>query len=92
RDSRGVALSRLLEPEYVAAHDITSLGRLRAHLKTISSTESEELSGLINLVASKDIGEVLFNDGLAAVDLKSRALVFLTHGLSLPDKTELEHA
>ncbi|CAI9388043.1 MULTISPECIES: ATP-binding protein [Microbacterium] len=92
RDSRGVALSRLLEPEYVAAHDITSLGRLRAHLKTISSAESDELSGLINLVASKDIGEVLFNDGLTAVDLKSRALVFLTHGLSLPDKTELEHA
>ncbi len=92
RDSRGVALSRLLEPEYVAAHDITSLGRLTAHLKSITSPESDELAGLINLVASKDIGEVLFDDGLPAVDLDSRAIVFLTHGLSLPDKTELEHA
>ncbi len=92
RDSRGVALSRLMEPDYVAAHDVTSLGRLRAHLKTITSAESDELSGLIDLVASKDIGDVLFNDGRPAVDLKSRALVFLTHGLALPDKTELEHA
>ena len=48
----GVAGARLLmrdglEPDYVAAHDVTSLGRLRAHLKTITSAESDELSGLI---------------------------------------------
>ncbi|MGC5224533.1 ATP-binding protein [Micromonospora sp. DT81.3] len=91
RDNRGVALSKLLEPDYMAAHDISSLGKLIAHLKSFSSPETDELADLINLVASKDIGEVLFNDGLPAVDLKSRALVFLTHGLSLPDKTELEH-
>lgn len=91
RDNRGVALSKLLEADYVAAHDITSLGRLVKHLKSFTSKETDELGDLINLVASKDIGEVLFDDGLPAVDLKSRALVFLTHGLSLPDKTELEH-
>lgn len=93
RDSRGVALSRLLEPEYVAAHNITSLGRLLAHLRDLSRTaEVDELLGLIGLIASKDLGEVLFSDGMPALELNSTGIVFLTHGLSLPDRTELENA
>jgi hypothetical protein len=93
RDSRGVALSRLLEPDYVAAHGITSLGRMLAHLRELNGTaEVDELLGLIGLIASKDLGEVLFNDGLPALELQSTGIVFLTHGLSLPDRTELENA
>lgn len=93
RDSRGVALSRLLEGEYVAAHSITSLGALVAHLKQLSRTpETDEILGLIGLIASKDIGEVLFNDGLPSLALESTGMVFLTDGLALPDKSELENA
>ncbi|RCL91470.1 MAG: hypothetical protein DBW62_02040 [Microbacterium sp.] len=91
RDSRGVMLGRLLEPEYAATHALTSLRALEKHVATFNSPETDELAGLINLVSAKDLGEVLFNDGLRAVDLSSRAFVFLTHGLVLPDAVELEH-
>jgi len=93
RDLQGVALSRLLEADYVEQHRITSLGRLLAHLKEQSLTpETDALLGLMRLIASKDLGEVLFNDKLPALNLDSTAIVFLTHGLALPDRTELENA
>lgn len=90
RDPRGVALSRVLEPSYLAAQDITSLRGLSQHLATFNSAETRELEGLIRLVSTKDLGDVLFNDGLPELDVNARAIVFLTAGLTVPDRTELE--
>lgn len=91
RDPLGVALSRLLGADYVADHRITTLGRLLQHLKEIPVTdETNALVGLMNLIAEKDFGDVLFNDSLPPLELASDAIVFLTHGLSLPDRSELE--
>lgn len=88
----GVVLSRLLEPDYLAEHGITSLRALTTHLKRdISQTsQTDQLLGLMNVIASKDLGEVLFNDGLPALDTAATGIVFLTHGLALPDRSELE--
>ncbi len=95
RDPRGVALSGFLEPESVAANNITSLGRLLEHLRqkqrSAGGAVVEELLGLINVIASKDLGEVLFNDRLPAMPLDSTGLFFLTSGLQLPGAAQLEN-
>jgi hypothetical protein len=91
RSPQGVALSKFLGPDYVAEHDITSLGRLLQHLKGLPASEAlEDLVGLMNLIAEKDFGDVLFKDELPALALSSDAIVFLTHGLALPDRSQLE--
>lgn len=89
----GVFLSSLLEGDYLAAHDITSVRRLLSHLRDDlgGTPEAKQLLSLMNVVASKDIGEVLFNDGLKPLDVNATAIVFLNAGLELPDRTELEH-
>lgn len=88
----GAALASLLEADYLASHQITSLRALVTHLqRDLSRTpEVDEILNLTNIIASKDLGEVLFNDGLPALDINATGIVFLTHGLSLPDRSELE--
>lgn len=89
---QGVFLSSLLEGEYLASHDITSTRKLLQHLERDLSTspEASELLMLIKVIASKDIGEVLFNDALPTVDTNATGIVFLTAGLTLPTRMELE--
>lgn len=90
-DPRGVALSRLLKAEYLAANEITSLLKLAEHISGLDTPEARELSGLIETVSMSELGEVLFNDKLAPLDITARAIVFLTRGLTLPTQSELEH-
>lgn len=92
RDTKGVALSKLMEPDFAASHNITSLARLMQELQGMNSPETTELLDLLTMISSKDIGEVLFNDGLPPLDLDSRAIIFSTRGLALPDRSELELA
>lgn len=89
---QGVFLSSLLEGEYLASHGITSTRKLLQHLERdlSGSPEANELRMLIKVIASKDIGEVLFNDALPPVDTRATGIVFLTAGLTLPKKMELE--
>ena len=89
---QGVFLSSLLEGEYLASHNITSTRKLLEHLERdlSSSPEANDLRMLIKVIASKDIGEVLFNDALPPVDTRATGIVFLTAGLTLPKKMELE--
>lgn len=93
-DTRGVQLSGLLEAEYMEAHQITSLGALMTHLAQMGEQNAiaGELLGLIRVVASKDFGAVLFDGSLPPLDLVAAdAIVFTTHGLSLPDRAEVEN-
>jgi hypothetical protein len=93
-DTRGVQLSGLLEAEYMETHRITSLGALIEHLRQLGQQNAvaAELLGLIRVVATKDFGAVLFDESLPPLDLKAvDAVVFTTHGLSLPDRAEVEN-
>lgn len=92
-DTRGVQLSGLLEADYMEAHQITSLGALMKHLTQLGEQNAiaAELLGLIRVVASKDFGAVLFDAEIPALDLAADAIVFTTHGLSLPDRSEVEN-
>ncbi len=89
---QGTFLSSLLEGKYLAEKNITSTPQMLRHLqRDLSSTpEAVDLIRLMKLVESKDIGEVLFNDGLPAINTDATGIVFLTAGLTLPKKMELE--
>ena len=89
---QGVFLSSLIEGDYLAGHDITSTRKLLQHLERdlSGSPEAKELRMLIKVIATKDIGEVLFNDALPPVDTRATGIVFLTAGLTLPKSMELE--
>lgn len=90
---RGVALSSLLEGDYMEAHSINSLGKLMSHLATLQAQNpaAKELLELIRVVASKDLGAVLFDETIPPLELNSDAIVFTTRGLSLPDRSEVEN-
>lgn len=92
-DTRGVELSRLLEGDYMEAHHIDSLGALMKHLAELGKTNAiaTELLHLVRVVASKDLGAVLFDESIPALDLRADAIVFTTRGLSLPDRAEVEN-
>ena len=92
-EPRGIKLSSLLEGDYMEAHSIDSLGTLMNHLATLRAENSTaaELLDLIRVVASKDLGNVLFDESIPALDLSADAIVFTTRGLSLPDRSEVEN-
>lgn len=92
-EKRGIQLSGLLEAKYMAAHQISSLAGLLEHLKSIAHENpiAEELFMVINVIATKDLGKVLFDDTLPALDLGADAIVVTTAGLTLPDRAEVEN-
>lgn len=92
-DDRGIELSSLLEADYVITNGITSLNKLHAHLKSLADTNpiAQALYKVINVIASKDLGKVLFDDSLPPLDLAADAIVVTTTGLTLPDKAEVEN-
>lgn len=89
---RGAALSSVLEPQALASRRIDSLRGLVTFLGTSGEGDLQGLVKQIRIVASKDLGRVLFDDGLPPLDVNKRAIAFLTAGLSLPDESELNNA
>ena len=79
-DVRGIELSGLLEEKYMERHGIDSLGSLMRHLEQIApeSAVASELYKVVKVVASKDLGRVLFDESLPALDLGADAIIFTT--------------
>ena len=96
RSASGVLLSELLEPEYAVEHGLTDSGALLAHVRAIaksdpSDREAKDLAGLMGLYANKQYGAVLFDRDLPPLNLDSRGIVFLTHGVALPEEHEISN-
>ncbi len=88
----GVLLSEVLDESYLREHGIDSAGALLAHLSDDCDLEgAKELARLINVFARKDLGRVIFDETIPALDLSTRAIVVRTHKLQLPSREELEH-
>lgn len=86
------ALSRYLSQTFLREHNLGSLDALRRHLATIEGdAAATRIAALLDMIADKDIGRVLFDDSLPAVDLGQRAVVFCTAGLELPDQQDLSN-
>lgn len=90
---RGVLLSDVLDPAYMAEHRIHGLGDLVAHLLNGCEIEgAHDLGRLMNVFARKDFGRVIFDGSLPPLPLNDRAIVFWTRTLELPDRDEVQHA
>ncbi|MGO2110396.1 MAG: ATP-binding protein [Pseudoclavibacter sp.] len=91
RDELGVELARLLEPGAARASGLGSLADLRRELATGAGGDAgARILGLIELIAGTDLGRVLFDPELPPLDLRARAIIPLTAGLTLPSAQELD--
>lgn len=89
---RGVLLSDVLDPAYLAAHQLPSLGAVLAHLYTACTLPgAADLARLMNVFARRDFGKVIFDPTLPAMDFTAPAVIVRTHTLEMPSRNELEH-
>ncbi len=89
---RGVLLSDVLDPPYLAECRITGLGGLLAHLKDgCELPGAAELARTMNVFARRDFGRVIFDASLPPLPIDVPAVVIRTHTLELPSRSELEH-
>lgn len=93
RSDEGVMLANVLNERRAEEAGLVSAGHLLTHLKEMAATDptARKLAGLMDLYRQTEYGAVLFDDSLPPLDLSSRAIVFLTHGVALPTKEELEN-
>lgn len=93
RSDLGQRLGDVLDPEYLAAHDLHGLGELLAHLQTDCTLElAPELASAMNAYARKDFGRVIFDNTLPVVPLDTGAVIIRTHTLQLPRPEEVTQA
>lgn len=89
----GVLLADVLDPAYLAAHHLDSSGALVAHLVQECALEGAgKLGRLVSAFARRDLGRVIFDASIPALQTTAPAMVMRTHGLALPSREELEHA
>ncbi|MDZ5146359.1 ATP-binding protein [Microbacterium testaceum] len=90
-EPEGIFLHRLLNERRAAQSGLTSTGRLLWQLNEMRRTDphADRLAGLMELYSETEFGAVLFDDTLPPLDLNSRGIVFLTHGVALPTPEEL---
>lgn len=93
RSPEGVFLAQLLNQKEAEAKRFTSAGAVMEELDRLRDTapEASRLLGLMRLYASTEFGEVLFDQSLPPLDLRSRGIVFLTHGVELPSIAEVNN-
>lgn len=91
---RGVLLSEVLDPDYLADHNLTSLGDLVEHLDSAEqlSPAAKDMARVIKVFSRKDIGRIIFDPTVPALDLSAKAVVIRTHSLQLPSPDDLTHA
>lgn len=85
-------LSKYLSQTFLQSRGIESLEQLRQALAAAEGDDAAvRIAALLDMIADKDIGKVLFDDSLPAVDLQRRAVVFCTSGLELPSEQDLSN-
>lgn len=96
---RGALLGQVLREDYRVANKLTSLDQVRRHLEAgapglnaARSAEAQNIGSLMSNMADTDLGRVMFDESLPALDTTSRCLMFCTHGVDLPSADELNSA
>lgn len=94
RSAAGVMLADVLNERKAENAGLTNAHALLARLTELGRTDetARELAGLMNLYADTEYGAVLFDNDLPPLNLASRGIVFLTHGVALPTKEEIDNA
>lgn len=93
RSPEGIMLAEMLDPAAAVAADLTSAGKVLQRLRENGKTDdtAKTIAGLMGLYSRTEYGTVLFDPGLPPLDLNSRGIVFLTHGVALPDEQEVSN-
>jgi AAA-like domain len=86
---QGVLLNEVLAPDYVRAHEISSLGALVRHLEDSERAEARDLARVMHVYSNKDFGRAVFDETLPPMKLSAPVVVFWTRLLELPDRDEL---
>ena len=89
----GIMLATVLSERRAKESNLVSIGHLHQQLKSMGAagdSTAKRLAGLMDLYSDTEYGAVLFDDTLPVLDLDARAIVFLTYGVALPTKEELE--
>lgn len=93
RSPEGIMLAELLDADAATAIGLRNAGALLERLRELSAEDAaaKNLAGLMGLYSRTEYGKVLFDASLPALDLNSRGIVFLTHGVALPDRDEIDN-
>ncbi|PPF32627.1 ATP-binding protein [Pseudoclavibacter sp. AY1H1] len=93
RDPMGIELASLLSPKNIAELGVRSMDDLR-RITAAGERDSvrAHLNGIMNVIADRDFGRVLFDPSLPPADLSRRAVIALTAGLRLPSDASLNAA
>ncbi|MCA0296946.1 MAG: ATP-binding protein [Actinobacteria bacterium] len=87
---QGVLLADVLDPTYLTAHQLDSMGDLVSHLAGDCELEgARDVARKINVYARQGLCRVIFDATLPAIALSDRAVIILTHSLELPTNEEL---
>ena len=90
---RGVLLADVLDPEYLAQHQLSGLGDVLSHLENACKLEGAyDLARLMRVFARRDFGRVIFDNNLPPLTPDAPAIVIRTHTLELPNREELHTA
>ena len=90
----GQTLAKVLKPGYLAAHDITSAGGLQHHLAADCTLPGAgEIADRISVFSDPDLAgslaSAIFDGSLPPLDITADAIVIGTHGVTLPNATEV---
>lgn len=85
----GVLLNHVLDPTYMRENELSDLGAVITHLRTLQAPEAAKIAGRMEVISTKDFGRAIFDSTLPVVDLSAPAVVFLTALMELPRHDEL---
>lgn len=93
KSDQTVLLSKVLHPEYMWRHDITSFGSLARHLDgECEYAGAQRLADEMRIFSELDFGRAVFDDTLPPLDIQAPAIVLHTHRLQLPSKADMQHS
>ncbi|ABH00219.1 MULTISPECIES: ATP-binding protein [unclassified Rhodococcus (in: high G+C Gram-positive bacteria)] len=88
----GIALAKVLEPEYRAEHPYQGLGELTEHLLSGACpiAHAQDLGEAMNVYARRTYAAVLFGKDLPPLPITAPGIIFRTHKVDLPTQLQTE--
>lgn len=92
---KGVCLADVLDPAYIAEHQIIGLGGVQQHLAQRGAEGDEvarELAGAMGVFSRQSFARAIFDASIPPLPWKrSRAMVVRTNNLEMPEEAEIMH-
>lgn len=90
QEDAGITLAQVLNPEYLAGHELTGCGDVMDHLlKDCQLEQAEHLGRQMRNYARLHLGGIIFDQSLPPVDGTCPAIVWRTHRMEQPTPEEV---